>query len=255
MSVLKKEIAKLKQEKTALTARIVELEDAPSGGSAWGAITGTLSDQTDLQTALNAKQATLVSATNIKTINSTTLLGSGDIAISSHTQNTDTGLGTLGTKNPPIDADLAIYRDSTASNALVTSTWTQIKAFLKTYFDTLYSALGHTHNYLPLAGGIMTGNFGSSQELIVTEADVNWSQEYYIEIDASADVASFILGDGYAGAEVRIKCINIDNGASIVEGATIDGVSGYTFASAGECLYLRWSTNSSEWKIISKYVP
>jgi hypothetical protein len=36
-----------------------------------------------LQTALDAKQATLVSSTNIKTINSASLLGSGDIAISS----------------------------------------------------------------------------------------------------------------------------------------------------------------------------
>lgn len=35
-----------------------------------------------IQTQLNAKQATLVSGTNIKTINSTSLLGSGDISIS-----------------------------------------------------------------------------------------------------------------------------------------------------------------------------
>jgi hypothetical protein len=34
------------------------------------------------QTALNAKQATLVSGTNIKTVNSSSLLGSGDLAIS-----------------------------------------------------------------------------------------------------------------------------------------------------------------------------
>lgn len=53
------------------------------GGGTWGSITGTLSSQTDLQTALNAKQATLVSGTSLKTINSTSLLGSGDIAISS----------------------------------------------------------------------------------------------------------------------------------------------------------------------------
>jgi hypothetical protein len=37
-----------------------------------------------IQTQLDAKQATLVSATNIKTINSTSLLGSGDIAISAN---------------------------------------------------------------------------------------------------------------------------------------------------------------------------
>jgi hypothetical protein len=38
---------------------------------------------TATQTALNAKQDTLVSNTNIKTVNSTTLLGSGDIAVQS----------------------------------------------------------------------------------------------------------------------------------------------------------------------------
>uniref|UniRef100_A0A6M3J0Y6 Putative tail protein n=1 Tax=viral metagenome TaxID=1070528 RepID=A0A6M3J0Y6_9ZZZZ len=63
-----------------------------------------------------------------------------------HTQGTDVALGAVGTKNPPIDADKAIYRDSTASDALVTSTWTQIKAFLKTYFDTLYNLYVHPNH-------------------------------------------------------------------------------------------------------------
>lgn len=53
-----------------------------SASAAWGSITGTLSAQTDLNTALNGKQATLVSATNIKTINGASILGSGDLAIS-----------------------------------------------------------------------------------------------------------------------------------------------------------------------------
>ena len=53
-----------------------------SGGSAtWGSITGTLSSQTDLQSALNSKQDTLISATNIKTINGSSILGSGNLAI------------------------------------------------------------------------------------------------------------------------------------------------------------------------------
>lgn len=54
----------------------------PGGAGSWGGITGTLSNQTDLQTALNAKQATLVSATNIKTINGSSVLGSGDLTVS-----------------------------------------------------------------------------------------------------------------------------------------------------------------------------
>lgn len=47
----------------------------------WGNIQGTLSDQTDLQDALDAKQSVLVSGTNIKTINNQSLLGSGNITI------------------------------------------------------------------------------------------------------------------------------------------------------------------------------
>jgi hypothetical protein len=89
----------------------------------------------------------------------------------SHTSGDDTALGVVGTKNPPIDADKAIYRDSTAGDALVTSTWAQVKAFLKTYFDTLYgtgtgnvTAQGNT-GYIPqfssatnITNSIMSGN-------------------------------------------------------------------------------------------------
>lgn len=67
---------------------LIALLDASSGGGGsaiWGDITGTLSAQTDLQTALDAKQDDLVSGTNIKTINGVTLLGSGDITITTST--------------------------------------------------------------------------------------------------------------------------------------------------------------------------
>lgn len=56
-------------------------ESGDGGDVAWGEITGTLSSQADLQSALDAKQATLVSGTNIKTINGATILGSGDRAL------------------------------------------------------------------------------------------------------------------------------------------------------------------------------
>ena len=61
------------------------------GGASWGSINGTLSNQTDLNTALSAKQNTLVSGTSIKTINSTSLLGSGDVAVQPTLTLTTTG--------------------------------------------------------------------------------------------------------------------------------------------------------------------
>lgn len=55
--------------------------DITINSGTWGFINGTLSSQTDLVSALSAKQDTLVSGTNIKTINGSTLLGSGNITI------------------------------------------------------------------------------------------------------------------------------------------------------------------------------
>lgn len=52
------------------------------GSTAWGDITGTLENQTDLRESLDAKQATLVSGTSIKTINGNSVLGSGNLTIS-----------------------------------------------------------------------------------------------------------------------------------------------------------------------------
>jgi hypothetical protein len=62
--------------------KIKSLISGGGGAATWGTITGTLSSQTDLQSALNAKQDTLISATNIKTINGSSILGSGDLVVS-----------------------------------------------------------------------------------------------------------------------------------------------------------------------------
>jgi len=47
----------------------------------WGGILGDITNQLDLQTALNAKQALLISGTNIKTLSGQSVLGSGDLDI------------------------------------------------------------------------------------------------------------------------------------------------------------------------------
>lgn len=56
-------------------------EKGEDGAGEWGEITGDISNQTDLITALQGKQNTLVSGTNIKTINNESILGSGNITI------------------------------------------------------------------------------------------------------------------------------------------------------------------------------
>lgn len=48
-------------------------------------------------------------------------------------------------KTTPVDADTMPLIDSAASNALKKVTWANIKATLKAYMDTLYSAIAHGH--------------------------------------------------------------------------------------------------------------
>lgn len=110
---------------------------------------------------LSTQEITFRAATNAQTGYMTAILVTAIEANVSarHTSGSDTALGILSTKNPPIDADLFIYRDSTAGNALVTSTGTQIKAFLKAYFDTFYAVvLGADDNYVTDAEKIVIGN-------------------------------------------------------------------------------------------------
>lgn len=55
--------------------------DDTAGGGSFSSITGDPYDNTALGAALDEKQDTLVSGDNIKTINSTSLLGSGDLSL------------------------------------------------------------------------------------------------------------------------------------------------------------------------------
>jgi hypothetical protein len=60
----------------------------------------------------------------------------------SHVQNSDTNLGLLAVKPLALDADKFVIRDSAGADLLNTTTGSQLKGYLKTYFDTLYALLG-----------------------------------------------------------------------------------------------------------------
>lgn len=70
-------------------------------------------------------------------------------------------------KSPPVDADCVALMDTGASNILKKLTLTGLKAFLKTYFDTIYSG----------AGGVPDGDKG---DITVSSGGTQW------DIDAGA---------------------------------------------------------------------
>jgi hypothetical protein len=123
---------------------------AASGGSAtWGGITGTLSSQTDLQTALNGKQDTLVSGTNIKTVNSTSLLGSGNITTNPRTLTSINGSNLTGNTNQ-ISASVLIPAGTISTNNtiyiknLLTKTAGSSTSTPRIYINTTNSLTGAT---------------------------------------------------------------------------------------------------------------
>lgn len=99
------------------------------GGASWGNITGTLSDQTDLQTALDAKQNTLVSGTSIKTLEGQSLLGSGNIDLTK----SDVGLGNVDNTsdaNKPISTATQTALNAKQNTLTLTTTGTSGAATL-----------------------------------------------------------------------------------------------------------------------------
>ena len=127
------------------------------GEAVWGSITGTLSNQTDLQTALNGKLSTTSTTADVPDSANRRYVTDAQLTVISNTSGTNTGNETTTSigglingadaKSTPVDADFFGLMDSAASNVLKKLSWANVKATLKTYFDTLYSALGHTHTY------------------------------------------------------------------------------------------------------------
>lgn len=77
-------------------------------------------------------------------------------------------------KTTPVDADETALTDSTSSFGLKKLTWANVKATLKTYFDTLYALTGHAHTgiYEPANANIQAHISSTSNPHATTAAQV-----------------------------------------------------------------------------------
>lgn len=151
---------------TAITGQQIIDAAQGGGGASWGGITGTLSAQTDLQSALNAKQDTLVSGSNIKTVNGNSLVGSGNVSIGPRLLGWSGILGTPTTGTAvTISQSLLIPANTLNSNNILQLVFRMYRQsgnigqmYGRIYTNTTNSLTGAT-----LISGIFTLNGGSTQ--------------------------------------------------------------------------------------------
>lgn len=162
---------------TAITGAQI-IAAASSGGASWGGITGTLSTQTDLQSALNAKQNTLVSGTNIKTVNGNSLVGSGDVSIGPKLLGFSGILGTNTTGTAvTICHSLLIPANTLGTNNILQVVFRMMRVtgntgqmYARIYFNTTNSLTGAS-----LFNTIFTMNGGSTQFLGYVERNFSYN--------------------------------------------------------------------------------
>lgn len=164
---------------TVITGQQI-INAAPGGSPAWGSITGTLSSQTDLQTALNAKQDTLVSGTNIKTINGASVLGSGNLTVTGGGGPQVLGYsGTVGTTTSGtlinISKSLFIPANTLTSDSILDISWriNRVSGNLGQIYSRLYLNQTNSLTGASTLGGLITINGGGTQQALLAQKSIS----------------------------------------------------------------------------------
>ena len=130
-----------------------------TGDATWGSITGVLNSQVDLRNVLNGKQATLVSGTNIKTINGQSVLGSGDIFIIAESASPLNKPIITSPANGTVDYIGSITSTYSTSETFVgVQDWVRWEASTDENFTTLidsYEGSDNLINWTPAIGGLL----------------------------------------------------------------------------------------------------
>jgi len=183
------------------------------GGGAWGSITGTLSDQTDLQTALNNKQASDAQLSSLAALSYT---GNSLKAIRVNVGETDfelftPGTGTIGGSTGGTD-NVLLRADGTGGSTLQNSTVT----------------LSDAGNFASTLSGTITGD---SVGLNITQNQGGTTSAFYT--DGSGGIWG-MRGNGYSAAASTTAGSGHGGGSFIASnGNYLAGVAGIAYGPNG----------------------
>lgn len=133
-------------------------------------------------------------------------------------------------KTTPVDADELPIVDSAASNVLKKLTWANLKATLKSYFDTLYSpvtgAWTSTSSAVGSTSGTITTSSGSARYLKVGKT---------VHVNLTGNISNNGTGSGRVTMQLPFAVVSVSGVIAVMAGAElgITGKSVQAFALAG----------------------
>lgn len=176
-----------------------------------------------------------------------------DTAIGTITPLTATTVGSLiagvDAKATPVDADIVGFSDTQATNLLKKLTWANVKAFLKTYFDTLYNLYT-----LPTASDSVLGGVKVGSRLSIAAGVLS------ADVQGGAPTDAHYLTD-QAEAGLSAEVVVTANGKSLVTAAdyaamrtllnVADGANNYTHPSGDGNLHVPANSTTNNGKVLT----
>jgi len=216
---------------------------APSGGGTWGSITGTLSSQTDLQTALDAK---LLKAGDTYT----TTTGNGlDITSSTVTSGNLVSITNTGTAAAS-DTKTALYVGSSGANGTSGQDTYAIRGIntntgtTSVNYGGYFSATGGTTNYgLGIGGGNVVLNQSGNQSILKSGGSLTVGTSDFNSFGLAVNGVTRMLINGSSGIFTFIT--NTANSGSLTAYSYADATRTNQTAST-ETHFTHWTPNTTQ---------
>jgi hypothetical protein len=186
-------------------------------------------------TAIGTANTYTADESTIHLTSTTFSLKAGAVAIDTHAATA---------KTTPVDADEFPIVDSAASNILKKLSWLNVKATLKTYFDTLYAAVGST-----FTGGTLTSALNEAPPVTIASAatvNIGAAAANTINVTGTTTITAF---DTIAAGALR--CVIFGGALTLTHNATsliLPGAANITTA-AGDAAFFE-SLGSGNWRCV-----
>lgn len=180
--------------------------------------------------------------------------------------NVGAAIASVSEKTTPADADSFALVDSAAANALKRITWANTKVAIKTYADTLYAPLSHTHIVSEITGvdhdhliGRHGGGTGIAQQILISGGlEIHGSTIRRTELTGDVTAAAGSGSTTIANSAVTYaKMQNVSasarvlgrksSGAGVVEELSASDILDFIGTTEGQILY----RTASSWAVLS----